>query len=169
MSKLGLSRRVLPLALMVLVMGLATARPAQAQAETAAGWVIFNPETLQVLYFTTLEAATQYMNQYNFMHLFETQITRIYTTAGWAEMIAYWEGRVAAGQAAAAADAAAAAAGIGVGTAAAAGSAVVITVAGGMICYYGYVANQNGCSVGDFCWQTMGNYFYYCKPWNWSW
>ena len=103
-----------------------------------------------------------------FYHLFATQITRIYTTAGWAEMIAYWEGRVAAGQAAAAVDAAAAA-GIGVGTVAAAGGFVVVSVAGGMICYYGYVANQNGCSVGDFCWQTMTNYPAYFWPWQWTW
>jgi hypothetical protein len=166
MSKLGL-RRVLSLALLVLVIGLVTAPPAQGQAD-AAGWVIFNPETMQVLYFTTLAAAEAYMNNFNFYHLFTTQITRIYTTAAWAEMIAYWEGRVAAGQAAAAVDAAAAA-GIGAGTVAAVGSFVVIAIAGGTIIYYGYVANQNGCSVGDFCWQTITNYPSYFWPWQWTW
>jgi hypothetical protein len=158
--------QVLLPALVLLALTMAVPRPAQAQAETA-GWVIFNPSTLEVVYFSTLQAATDYMNSYNFFHLFETQITRIYTQAGWAELIAYWEGRVAAAEAAAAADAAVAAAGVGVGTVVGIGSAVVVVAAGGMICYYGYVANQNGCSVSDFCWQTMGNYFYYCKPWNW--
>jgi len=57
------------------------------------------------------------------------------------------------------------------------GTSVGIIVVGGIIiltelgdiCYSGYVANENGCSVGQFCWQVSAKYVYYCNPWNWNW